>query len=85
MNPDLINGTFESLGAAFILMDVMRLRRDKMIRGVSWPTRLFFMSWGVFNLYYYSSLDQPLSWWGGVAMVAANIAWCYHAVKYRRN
>lgn len=88
---DAINGTYELLGGVMILANVRALLRDKIIRGVSvWPT-VFFTSWGFWNLYFYPSLGQWLSFTGGLGIVSANALWLgltayymYHARRAAR-
>ena len=75
MTPDFINGIFEFVGSAFTWMNVRQIYRDKGHSGVYVPAIVFFMSWGLWNLYYYPHLDQPWSFHGGLSLVAANIAW----------
>jgi hypothetical protein len=48
---------------------------------VYWPTSLFFTSWGVWNLYYYPSLGQWLSFAAGIALCLGNIAWVSQAIR----
>ena len=80
---DLINGALEAVGAFFVMMDVMRLRRDKVVHGVYWPGRAFFMLWGVWNLYFYPYYEAYASFVGGVMLVLANLIWVALAIKYR--
>jgi hypothetical protein len=85
MNLDVANGCFELGGAIIMLLNVMRLRKDKMLRGVDWRVTGFFLSWGLFNLAYYPSLDQVFSFVAGIAMCCVNFAWLYLAIKFRNN
>ena len=73
--PDLINGTFESVGGLFIALSVRRLAKDKLVKGVSWVHAAFFSSWGYWNLYYYPHLEQWFSFYGGALLVAVNTIW----------
>jgi len=75
MWPDLINGSFELVGAYFTWRNWLQLRRDRTIAGVYWPTTAFFAAWGMWNLIYYPALGQWASFIGGVALVAGNVAW----------
>lgn len=68
--PDCINGTFELLGGLFIVFSILKLYRDKVVRGVSRLTISFFLTWGVWNLYYYPYLGQTLSFIGGCFLAA---------------
>ncbi len=80
--PDLVNGAFELLGSAFILLSVRKLYQDKLVRGVHWMGVAFFASWGYWNLYFYPYLDQWVSFAGGLAIVAANTVWLGQMVYY---
>lgn len=82
--PDLINGTFEMLGGLFILQSVVKLHRQKMVRGVSWLHAGFFSAWGYWNLFYYPHLDQWLSFAGGIGIVTANTIWLGQLIYYTR-
>lgn len=75
MRGDLINGSFEAIGASALALNVRRLWRDKTIQGVHWASTAFFAAWGFWNLAYYPSLGQWASFAGGCALVAANLVW----------
>lgn len=85
MSPDLLNALFEATGAAFMVPNVRRLLRDQSIRGVYWPAQIFFTSWGVWNLYFYPAVGQPLSFAAGAVLALANGIWVILAIKYRKN
>lgn len=72
---DLINGGFELCGAYFTWRNFAAYRRDRELAGVYWPTTAFFTVWGLWNLVYYPALGQELSFLGGLALVAGNLAW----------
>lgn len=73
---DDINGAFEFLGGIALWGNVWRLWKDKKVSGVNWQATFFFMSWGVWNCFYYPSLDQWASFLGGLFICSANLAWC---------
>lgn len=83
--PDLINGLFELVGGFVLWANVVKIRKDKMVRGALSLVTLFFTAWGYWNLFYYPHLDQWLSFFGGLNIVAANTAWFYYMNKYRHN
>lgn len=83
MTPDHFNGLFEFLGALMLSRNILQLYRDKLVRGVHWMPTLFFAAWGVWNLYYYPSLDQWASFFGGLAIVSVNLAWFGMMVYYK--
>ena len=82
--PDIINGSYELLGAPFIFLSVINLYRVKKVRGVSWKHVLFFTTWGFWNLYYYSYLNQWCSFIGGIGAVIVNTIWLGQLLYYTR-
>lgn len=81
---DLINATFESVGAILTWIDVSRIRRDKIVKGVYWPARAFWSAWGFWNLLYYTTVGHPLSFWAGAVLAVGNTVWVLHALVYAR-
>ena len=82
MNIDIINGLFECLGAAFIMLSVHKLAREKLVRGVSYWHISFFMMWGFWNLYYYPQLEQWFSVIGGILLVTTNVVYVGQLIWY---
>lgn len=72
INKDAINGGFEIAGGFFALNHCRVLYAHKAVRGVSMLSVAFFLSWGMWNLYYYPSLNQPMSFYGALFLVAGN-------------
>lgn len=88
MTPDMVNGLFEFLGSVMLWTNIKQLRKDKEIKGVNWWTVLFFTSWGIWNLFYYSNLNQWCSFVGGISIAFANVVWLvlllwYKATRWR--
>lgn len=82
---DAINGLFFELGGGyFISRHVVRLYKDKLVRGVDWIASAFFMAWGFWNLYYYPHLGQWLSFVGGIGIVSMNAVWVAMMLYYIR-
>lgn len=81
---DYINGGFEALSGFFVLNHCRVLMRDKAVAGVSITSVCFFTLWGIWNLYYYPSLGQMLSFYGGLFIVSANAIYIYLLIKYSR-
>ncbi len=82
MTPDIINGLFEFVGAAFIWLSIRRLYTDKKVAGVSWIHVSFFTAWGAWNIFYYPHLGQMWSLAGGIAVVVSNIVWLAGLLYY---
>lgn len=75
MTPDHINGAIEFVGAIFTWRNVLQLRRDREVKGVWWPATAFWAAWGLWNLYYYPTLGQWVSFSAGCFLVAGNAVW----------
>lgn len=82
MNADMVNGLFEFVAACFLFLNVLKLHKDKQIRGVSpWPV-VFFTAWGFWNIHYYPSLGQFWSMIGGLFVVSVNMIWLFQVAMY---
>lgn len=84
IDKDAINGTFELAAGGFVLNHARVLYRDKLVRGVSILSIMFFWLWGLWNMYYYPALNQPISFWGGFAVTCANTFYAGMALYYIR-
>ena len=80
----MINGSFELFGGLFILNHCRTVIKDKAVKGVSIISTVFFMLWGIWNVYYYPSLDQWWSFCGGLVICAANFLWIGLMIYYDR-
>lgn len=80
---DAINGAFEAFGALFVLNHCRVLHAHKSVRGVSVVSVVFFASWGVWNLWFYPSLGQWLSFLGGAGIVVANFIYVALLLHYK--
>ena len=81
---DIVNGSYELLGAPFIFTSVIKLAKDKKVHGISWLHAAFFATWGYWNLYYYPHLDQWFSFIGGIAIVIVNTFWMGQLLYYSK-
>lgn len=79
---DAVNGIFEMAGAPFIFLSVLKLYKDKEVKGVSWAATAFFSSCGLWNLYFYPFMGAWLSFFGGLALVLVNLIWLAQIVYY---
>ena len=81
---DVVNGLFELSGSIFTWICAYKLVKDKQVKGVYIPAWGFFAVWGIWNLYYYPSLNQWMSFIGGLSIVMANSIWVVLAIIYSR-
>lgn len=80
--PDTINAGFELAGALFAALNLVHLYRDRVIKGVAWEATLLFTLWGVWNLWYYRHLDQPISAIAALTLVLVNATWLLMALWF---
>src|SRR4029077_18168699 len=64
---DYINAAFESMAGVFVFLSAWRVYKDREVRGVSAWMVVFMLTWGLWNLYYYPSLGQWGSFYGGLS------------------
>lgn len=79
---DVINSIFECSGSLFVVLSIRRLRREKKVRGVDYKHIAFFAIWGFWNLYYYPSLEQWMSFFGGLTITMCNLIWVIQLAYY---
>ena len=83
MIADLTNGLFEFGGGLLLWMNVLALHQSKQFRGVVITPTMFFAIWGFWNLYFYPSLGQWWSFFGGLNVVTANTVWVAQMIYYK--
>lgn len=81
---DTVNGLFEFGGGLLMYRNAYQIWKDKQVKGVYWPVWVFFTAWGYWNIYYYPSLDQWLSFAGGLLIASGNTIWSALAYYYTR-
>ncbi len=72
---DLINAAFEGGGALLLCLNVRRLLKDKRVEGISLVPTVWWTFWGFWNVYYYSAVHCPASFYAGIAVVAIQCVW----------
>lgn len=82
MTPDHINALFEAAGCLFVLANCRAVLRDKRVAGVSIAATVYFTAWGIWNLYFYPSLNQAWSFYAGAALASANFIWVCLLIRY---
>ena len=83
MNVDLINGAFEFFGAYFTWKNTFVLYKEKVVKGVYWPTTAFFTVYGLWLLLYFYEIKHIYSLIGGMLIVSGNMLWVVLALKFR--
>ena len=81
---DNINSSFEFFGGLFIMLSIIKLYKDKKVRGVSFIHVGYFAMWGYWNIYYYPHLNQWFSFVGGLIVTLINTFWLGQIIYYLR-
>ena len=81
---DIINGSFELLGAVAIADHCRVLYKAKRWEGISLWATLFFTTWGYWNMLYYSDLQQWWSMGAGILLATMNTLWVSLLWRYRK-
>ena len=86
---DVINSLFEAFGAIALCFSIIKVLKDKKVRGISWVQVAFFSTWGLWNIHYYSNLNQWFSFSAGIILCVANLIYTflliYYTVKEKNN
>lgn len=85
MSTDIINGGMALIGAGFLFQNVRAIWKDKSYRGVRMTPTVFFITWGMWNLYYFYSIGQMYSLIGFSVIAVIDVMWICLMFKYRRN
>ncbi len=80
---DLINSLFELFASLFILNHCRVLYEHKSVKGVSVVSVIFFTIWGLWNIIYYPSIGQILSFYAGIAVFVTNLIYISMLLYYR--
>ncbi len=83
VSADALNACFEFGGAIAVWFSVVALHRAKHWAGLSPWNMIFFNAWGIWNLYFYSHLNQPLSMIAGICLQFSNLTYLYLLWRYR--
>jgi hypothetical protein len=81
---DAINGLYELIGGLCLLQNCFRLYKDKQVKGVTLHAAAFFATWSWWNLWYYPSLNQWLSFSGAILIAVTNAIWVVMAIYYTK-
>lgn len=81
--PDAVNGLFEAFGAWSVWANVKRLKQDRDVKGIVWQFTIVWWLWGLWNLFYYPSLDQWVSTVAGAVLVTGNAVWLWTWMRIR--
>ena len=84
MNPDYINAGIQFTAGIVTWRNCFRLHVDKGYAGIDPYALFFYISWGGWNLYWYSYLHQWVSFVASINVTVANLVWISLMFYYGR-
>lgn len=81
---DIINSGFKYTSGFFIIPTIYNLYKSKNAEGISFIHIFFFTLWGIWNLYYFRKMNQPLSMIANIFLVIMNFIWMAMVIYYKR-
>jgi uncharacterized protein with PQ loop repeat len=81
---DVINSSFKYTSGFFIIPTIWNLYQSKNAEGISFVHIFFFTPWGVWNLYYFRKMNQPLSMIANIFLVIMNLIWLILVINYKK-
>ncbi len=82
-NLDLANTAFELVGGVLGWRNVIQLVRDRAVQGVYLPLQGFYVTWSLWNLWFYWGVECYASFVGQLFMASATMTWLMLATRYR--
>jgi len=82
MSNDFINSSFMFLSSFVNCLNIIKIIKDKTVQGVDWRATVFFVLWGVWDFYYFPTLNQWWSFIGSFAMTIVNLVWLSLVLYY---
>jgi hypothetical protein len=79
---DFINAIFEAGTAFAISRNVRAVLKDREVKGVRPSNTLFFLAWGIWNVWFYPANGFTWSWLAGMLVVAANVVWLAQVIRF---
>jgi hypothetical protein len=81
---DKTNASIEIVCAFLVWSNVLKIRRDKEVKGVDWRTSAFYACVGLWYVNYYAQMKQPFSLIAQMVFVLGSWTWVAHAIYYSR-
>ncbi|MCX6159238.1 MAG: hypothetical protein NTY74_14755 [Ignavibacteriae bacterium] len=80
---DFINTLFQFFGSAAAMSNILKIRKDKQVKGISVWASLFFSMWGLWSLYYYNASEHSINFYYFALLSLLNIIWLVMAFYYK--
>lgn len=81
---DLISALFQGGAGFMIMLNIIKIHKDKFVRGVSIYCQGFMVAWGIFAPIYFISLNQILSTISAIFILMMNTIWFIQILYYTR-
>jgi len=83
MTHDSVNALLQLGICAVLLLDLRAVLQHREVRGAHWAGRAFFIGIGIWNLVFWTHLEQWRSVAAGLLVIAINAAWVVCYVRFK--
>lgn len=84
IGPDGVNAAFGFVSMWIIVINIVKLYKDKEVKGLHWIAPAFYTTWALWNLYYYAHLAQRISFLTGVGTAISYVVYLSMVLYYVR-
>jgi len=81
---DYVNALFLLGATLFMGLNIIQLYKDKMVRGVSVWTFIYFLLWNLYSLYYLVHLNQLVSFVLELFFMAVSLFYVCQIMHYKK-
>ncbi len=81
---DYVNALFLLGATLFMGLNIIQLYKDKMVRGVSVWTFIYFLLWNLYSLYYLVHLNQLVSFVLELFFMAVSLFYVFQIMHYKK-
>ena len=80
---DIINSIFEFGALIAAVVNIIKIYKDKKVRGVYWPAWIFYGIWSLWAIFYYITVSHWFSMVMSIGAAVAILMWLIFAFIYR--
>ena len=80
---DMVNSFFPFVGSIFVILNIIKMHKDKELKGSHWFSPLFFYCGQIWGAYFMYTLHK---WWslaGAIVLTFFNFVWYFTMLYYK--
>ena len=83
MNEHIIMSAFNWAGTMFLILNCLRIIKDRSVKGVSLIASTYFVIWSWWNMIYFYRLHDVVSFYSSIPYAIINTIWITLAIYYK--